>query len=244
MNCKIYPICLGKNECCEKSTFTYRKDIGKTITSAFLVYLLRSEGETVLVDSGPPRSELAEKMRFPKLSGRVSISGELKRLGVRPEDVTGIILSHLHWDHCFNLELFPNAKIYVQERELKHAVCPCPFDEWYYMAIPGDGNPGWFDGFLRFVRIKGDTDILPGLSVMLTPGHSPGSQSVIVDTADGQYAICADLFPLFENFEERIPNGLIHSMEDWYESYDKIHATGAKVLPGHDPAVLELAVYG
>lgn len=244
MNYKIYPICLGLKENFEKSTFTYRKDCGTQITAAYLVYLIAGNGHYILVDSGAPAPELAAKMTYPHLSDARHLETELKKLGVSCCDIEAVILTHLHWDHCFNLELFPQAKVFVQTAELLHAVNPSRYDRYAYVATPGEGLPGWMIAFAQLVRLDGEAELYPGIRVIPAPGHTPGQMCVLVDTEDGPYLVASDMFPLFENYENSIPNGISISFDDWYRSCEKLQALQARVLPGHDKAVLEREVYG
>lgn len=245
MSCyKIYPICFGFNETAEKSTFTYRKDCGTSTRVAFLAYLVMGEGRCILVDSGGPDPERAAQMSYVKLADARWLKEELAALGVSCEQVDAVILTHLHWDHCFNLELFPQAKVYVQTKELLHAVNPCPFDKYMYVATPGEGQPGWMEAFARLERLDGEAEIAPGIRVFPAPGHSPGQMCVEVDTEEGMYILTSDLIPMYENYEKGIPNGITLSFVDWYESYEKLKAKNGLILPGHDPKVLERKVYG
>lgn len=241
---RIYPICLGFNETAEKSAFTYRKDCGTKMKAAFLVYLVVGEGHYILVDSGGPNPEMAAGMSYPHLSDARYLKKELQLRGVSCDQIDAVILTHLHWDHCYNLDLFPQADVYVQKTELKHAVDPTPFDRYFYVATPGEGLPGWMTAFARLVRLDGEAELFPGIRVFPTPGHSPGQMSVEVATAEGTYLIASDLLPLFENYEQGVPNGITLSFADWYESYEKVRAMNVKILPGHDPRVLEREVYG
>lgn len=244
VNYKIHPICLGYREMCEKSAFTYRKDCGVPITAAYLVYLLIGGGRHVLVDSGAPRPELAAKMTYPRLSDARHLEDELEKRGVSCGDVEAVILTHLHWDHCYNLELFPQARVFVQTKELLHAVNPSGYDRYFYVATPGEGLPGWMTAFAQLERLDGEAQLFPGIRVFPTPGHSPGQMSVAVSTEEGTYVIASDLIPLYENYEFGIPNGIALSFAEWYESYERLRAMGAAVLPGHDPKVLERDIYG
>ena len=244
MNYKIYPISLGTKHNVEYSTFTYRKHCGETLSAAYMCFLIKGENHNILVDSGAPNPKLAETLSYPKLDGRTFLADELEKLGIKCEEIDTVILTHLHWDHCYNLELFPNAKVYVQVRELQHAVNPSPFDKYMYVACPGDGLPGWFTAFPQLERIDGDCSILPGIDVLLTPGHTPGQMSVIVDTEKGKYILTSDILPLYENAELGIPNGITISFEDFYKSFEKIKATGAEIIPGHDIKVMDYKVFG
>ncbi len=243
MDYKITPICLGYNYKAEKGSFTYRKDPGQITTAAFLVYLISGEGHHILVDSGGPNPALAASMSYPHLSDAVYLKDELERRGVSCEEIDTIILTHLHWDHCYNLELFPQAKIYVQAKELHHAVTPSAFDSYFYVAKPGDGLPGWMTGFAQLIRMEGDTEVFPGIWVLAAPGHAPGQSCVLVKAKEHTYLVASDMYPMFENYEKQIPNGIALSFENWYKSDTRLRGLNAVVLPGHDPRVMEKKVY-
>jgi glyoxylase-like metal-dependent hydrolase (beta-lactamase superfamily II) len=99
---------------------------------------------------------------------------ELERHGHQLADVTAIVNSHLHFDHCGNNFLFPGVPIYVQSVERRAAQTP------HYTI------PDWieFDG-VEYREIDGDCTIASGVRVIPTPGHTVGHQSVVVDTSDG-----------------------------------------------------------
>jgi len=242
---RIYPVFLGMKLENEKSVFTYRKDFGVKIPAAYLVYLIRGEGRNILVDSGAPRPGEAEKLTFPLLSDARCLDEELAKLGVACREIDAVLLTHLHWDHCYNLELFPGKPVYVQARELEYAANPSPYDRYFYGAGPDEGLlPGWMYAYPRLVSIDGEAELFPGIRVIPTPGHTKGQMSIAVDTAEGLYVIASDLCPLYENYECGVPNGLAVSFEEWFRSYGKLRSLGAKILPGHDPKVLDREYYG
>jgi glyoxylase-like metal-dependent hydrolase (beta-lactamase superfamily II) len=103
-----------------------------------------------------------------------SVLDALDRAGIDPAEITAIANCHLHLDHCGQNELFPNVPIYVQPAELAAARKPD-----YTVARVVD-----FDG-ARLVLKEGDHEVAPGIRVFATPGHSPGHQSLVVETPDG-----------------------------------------------------------
>lgn len=245
MSYTITPICLGYNHHAEKGSFTYRKNAGQIITVAYLVYLVSGNGLHILVDSGGPSPEKAPTMSYPHPDKAISLEVALAERGVSCDKIDAVILTHLHWDHCYNLELFPQANIFVQATELQHAVNPSPYDKYAYVATPGEGMPGWMQGFAQMIRLHGQKELYPGIRVYPAPGHTPGQQVVGVDTDKGLYLVASDMYPLFENYRDCIPNGISISFGDWYESDAYLRQLmPAMVLPGHDPLVLEQEIYG
>ena len=99
-----------------------------------------------------------------------------------------------YFDHVYNTHKCKNATIYVQDEELKFALDPHPIFEVLYLKE--------IINKLNFEVIKGDQAILPGISVMLVPGHTPGVQAVIVETAKGK-AVISGFCSITENFFRR-----------------------------------------
>ena len=107
-----------------------------------------------------------------------------------PRDVAFVINTHLHFDHCGGNRLFAGVSIYVQRIEREAAR-----DEGYTI-------PEWveFDG-ARYVELEGEAELLSGLRVVPTPGHTPGHQSVLVDTEDGLVVVAGDVAYTWEEFD-------------------------------------------
>lgn len=104
----------------------------------------------------------------------------LARHGVAVGDVTTVITSHLHFDHCGQNHRFKGARVIVQESEFEAAKAPLyTVPEW---AFPAGIN---------LTLIEGDEEIAAGVRVVSTPGHTPGHQSVLIDgTVEGRTIIC------------------------------------------------------
>ncbi len=98
-----------------------------------------------------------------------------------PRDVVCVINTHLHFDHCGGNRLFPGVPIHVQRAERAGAKAPDYLEGWVE-----------FEG-ATYVEHDGEAGILPGVRVIPTPGHSPGHQSVLVDTEDGLVVVAGDV---------------------------------------------------
>ena len=107
-----------------------------------------------------------------------------------PRDVVRVINTHLHFDHCGGNRLFPRTPIHVQRREREAA------------REPGYTIPEWveFEG-ATYVELDGEAEIVPGVQVLPTPGHSPGHQSVLVDTDEGLVVVAGDVAYRWEDFD-------------------------------------------
>src|SRR5919201_3495470 len=119
-----------------------------------------------------------------------------------PREVALVINTHLHFDHCGGNRLFRGIPIYVQRREREAA------------REPGYTIPEWveFEG-ARYVELEGEAEIAPGVRVLPTPGHTPGHQSVLVDTDEGLVVIGGDVGYTWKQFDESQSGRLLLSLE-------------------------------
>ena len=161
----------------------------------------------VLFETGPGRPS------FPTVSSEYGarsldyynmmvrpLEDELALHGITLDDVRAIVNSHLHWDHCGGNPLFPGVPIYVQSAE--------------YAAAQTGGRdytvPDWVDfPGAEFVVIDGDTRIADGLRVIATPGHSPGHQSLVLDTRDGPVAFAGQAIGGRADYDQLLSTGAI-----------------------------------
>lgn len=241
----ITPLKIGEYQQFEKSRFTYDKHHGQKIDVALITWLVRGDTHCILVDSGPPiHASQGDRHHLKMVVREDGLAGALREQSVKPDDIDTVILTHLHWDHAYNLELFPHARIYVQKRELEYAVNPLPLHRITYEVNFTDVVPYWANHLGRYSVLDGNAEICEGIQVLLLPGHTPGLQGVLVDTKQDKYLIASDCFPLFENIEQDIPNGIHADLTDWYASLATVKNLRAAILPGHDPAVFKKKEYG
>jgi len=134
-------------------------------------FVVTHPGGAVLVDTGVGGPEdVLNDWRVVN----VSVADALAELDLSPADISLVINTHLHFDHCGQNAVFKHAPFYVQRAELDRARRESP------------DLSGWFDFMgARFELLDGDAEILPGLSVIATPGHTVGHQSVAVAAGDG-----------------------------------------------------------
>lgn len=227
----------------EKSIGTYLKDNGTVIRIPNISFLLEaSDGpEKIIVDTGfesVERSERIQKQRAWRNEDQ-KLDVVLRDMGVDPAMIRTGILTHLHFDHCGQNHLFPNAKFYVQQSELRYAFAPLP-DELtpYFSPLIGEKPSFWGTDF---DIIDGDAEITDGIRVVHTPGHTPGGQTLLVETDDGIYAIPGDNVFFYENIEKNIPCGHIYSRADWFSSMGKVRSMADHIIPSHDQLVFSTA---
>jgi glyoxylase-like metal-dependent hydrolase (beta-lactamase superfamily II) len=201
----------------------------------------KASGETTLLDTGTGRT-------WPKehnVTTFVPPEDLVARLGVKPDQVTRVVVTHMHFDHIGGMEnmafakAFPKAKFYVQKKEFDFWVnSPLALRPPYKPLQWPAGTKGMAD-LAKTPRLKivdGDKVIGPEMELLLIPGHTPGLQGVLVPTAKGQTVVGSDCAHLFRGYKEDTPSGLITNMPIWLESYDKLRTKAPleNWFPGHD----------
>ena len=216
-----------------KGRLTYMVDIAQPAEACVYVWYIEGTKERVLVDAGSSVEGLIRHgFRAEAIS---SLNDGLKRVGVSPEEVDLIICTHLHIDHIEFGHLYKNAKFIVQAAELEGASNPHP------AQAPQRLPKGTLEG-LNFQVIKGDTQILDGIRVLFSPGHTKGGQSVVVDTEKGKVVI-SGLCTIRENFEPPaplnkimpvIPTGSSLDTRQSFDSLMRIKEEADIIVPLHD----------
>lgn len=154
--------------------------------------LVRGAGFTLLIDTGLGDKEDARFLAHFPLERQGDLFSELAACGVAPEDVTHVVNTHLHFDHCGgNTRLdaagraepsFPRARYFVQRGEWEDAIRPHALSRASYLAR--NFLPVAEAGLLE--RVDGEAEILPGVQLLPTPGHTPHHQSVLIDLPGGR----------------------------------------------------------
>jgi len=236
----IRPIPLSKGFR-DKSQWTYRMGYGqKVMTCNYVWYIEGVEGGHVIVDAGA-KAEDFNRRGLPDEEVQPLEEG-LNTLGVDIRDISLVILTHLHWDHVALAKRFKNATFIVQKSEVDFALNPHP-------AVAAAYNKDLF-AELNLKVIEGEQEILDGIRVILTPGHTPGGQSVAVRTASG-LAVITGFCCSKENFYpspeakskglEVIPPGIHTDVLKAYDSALAIKRMTKTILPLHDPMFLEMS---
>jgi N-acyl homoserine lactone hydrolase len=232
----IYPIALCEG-LRDGAHFAYRSESTCTCNTACYIWYIQSQAGNILVDAGASASTFT--VRGTPERDIVSVEYGLGKFQLKPDDIDIVIVTHLHCDHIALGYLYKKARFIVQKRELEYAQDPHPIDAVLYDRTTFDS--------LNWEVIDGNKDIVPGISVVLTPGHSPGGQSVAINTRSGKAIItgfCSTLdtfSPTMEmerrGWETTIP--LIH--HDALQTYNSVlyvkrHAD--IILPLHDPSFI------
>lgn len=157
--------------------------------------------ERVLVDAGmPDHVEVGRSLHIRATGGgHAALRAALAAIGRTPEDIDFVVPTHLHFDHCANIDLFPKACVVLQRDELLHAVDPVPTQRIYFrrdvlIELINRKRPSG----LRLV--DGDTQLLEGLKILKLPSHTPGMQVPLVTTERGVAALVSDLGDHYRNW--------------------------------------------
>ena len=179
------------------------------------------------------------------------IEHHLDERGLSFDDIDTFVQTHLDWDHCMNTTKFRTSRILVQKAEWEKIPVHPLFKSTY---APKEH----YEELARLPKIEfveGDHEVAPGVRCLFTPGHSPGGQSVVVDTNDGTYVI-AGMCTIRDNFYpppevlakgtyKVIPAGMHMDPIVCYDSMLRILDVGGdKVLPFHDSAMFEMGTIG
>jgi len=166
----------------------------------------------------------------------VTTESLLRSVGINVKDVKYLIATHLHYDHISNVEAFSNAEIFVSEKGWIEALAPkhrelippilFPRDVFSYLA-----DRAWD----RIHLIKSEEEILPGINVFWTGGHTVCSQAISVRTAKGMAIITGDVVLLYKNIERNIPIGVARNKVECLDAMKRIREEAKIILPGHDP---------
>lgn len=225
----IYPLVVGANET-DQGIMTYLRGYGKRIWIPIYVFLVDGGDEKILIDTGLEQFVVPPHVGAQYGLEILEFEEALASVGIRPEDVDLIIHTHLHNDHCENDYKCPQAKIVVQRREFEFFQNPHPIDHRYYGDL--------LDG-LDVETVDGDATIREGIDLLLTPGHTPGGQSIAIRTAAGRVVItgfcCNDMnFPADGPV---VPSGVHVDAIAAYESAKRVREIADIIVPLHSLTV-------
>jgi glyoxylase-like metal-dependent hydrolase (beta-lactamase superfamily II) len=192
-------------------------------------FVVTYPGGAVLVDTGVGGPQ--EWLNDWRVVNR-SVADALDDLGMTPGDIGLVINTHLHFDHCGQNAVFKHAAFYMQRAELDRA----------REQSPQLGE--WFDFMnARFELLDGDAEILPGLSVIATPGHTVGHQSVVVQSGDGvQDMLVGDAMYTPVQYRDPdsddLPAGQASDVTAWRGSVGRIKAMPGRVHFCHNTEIV------
>ena len=206
----------------------------------YFVWAVVGPEKTYVVDTGfgieEARARKRELIRSP--------AEGLKELGIEPAKVEDVILTHMHYDHAGNLDLFPNATFHIQDREMQfctgRSMCHRPLGHSFAPKDVAGMVYRLFQGRVAFH--DGDDELAPGLSLHFVGGHTMGLQSVRVMTRRGAVVLASDASHLYAHFEDGRAFPTVYNVADMLEGHRRLKRLAASprhIVPGHDPLVMK-----
>jgi len=216
-------------------------DKNRKIDLQMMIWLLKgSNGKRILVDTGCYRDTIAQ---LKGIKNFIKPSDTLVKVGLSANDIADVIVSHMHWDHADGIDLFPNAKIWIQKAE---------YDYYTGAAWQPGGKHGGIepDDVLTLVRLNtqqkvnlidgDDREIIDGIRVYTGGRHTFASQYVGVHTDNGTVVIASDNMYLYENLEKHAPIAQTFDADSNIKAQDRMRQIASRpdlIIPGHDPEV-------
>ena len=215
-------------------------DRARKLDIAMMVWLVKGNGRNILIDSGFYRDQFFKQWTVKDF---IRPSDAVAQAGVKPEDVTDVIITHMHWDHADGIDLFPKARIWIQKDEYAYYTG----EAWQQPRTHGGIDA---DDVLAVVKlntqervslVNGDAqEIIPGITCYIGGKHTWQSQYVSVDSRAGKIVLASDNMYLYENLEKHVPIAATLDADSNLRAQDRMKqlaATPKLIVPGHDPAV-------
>jgi glyoxylase-like metal-dependent hydrolase (beta-lactamase superfamily II) len=205
----------------------------------YFTWVIRGEGRVIAIDTGFT-AEVAARRKREFLRCPVATMAEL---GIAPESVSDVVLTHLHYDHVGNFDKFPAARFHLQVREMGFVTGP-------YMRYPKFGHSFEVEDVVGMVRLnfkgrveqhQGMVDLAPGITLHHVGGHTPGLQIVRVNTRRGWVVLASDAAHYYEHMRTNrffTTAFNLGDMVDAYRTAERLAASPDHIVPGHDPLVM------
>jgi glyoxylase-like metal-dependent hydrolase (beta-lactamase superfamily II) len=205
----------------------------------YFVWAIKGPSGNFVIDTGFDAA-MAEKRGRQLLN---PVGTGLKAIGIDPAAVENVIVTHLHYDHTGNYDIFPNARYHLQDAEMAyatgrhmcHAHARIPFELDDVVAMVRKV----FAGRVEFH--EGDREIAPGITVHEIGGHSKGLQCVRVKTRRGYVVVASDVAHLYAHLDHGRVFPVVYNVGEALEGYrtvKKLASSPDHVVPGHDPDVM------
>jgi glyoxylase-like metal-dependent hydrolase (beta-lactamase superfamily II) len=220
-------------------------DESNRVEMACVGMVVRKDGRVIVCETGIGTKLDEKRARQVELREPDGALSALRRLGIRPDEVDVVLSTHLHWDHAGGFTrrseggrvevTFPKAKHFVQRREWDFALDCDPRSKAAYLE--DDFVPVADAGQVEFV--DGDAEILPGIELRLTGGHTPGNQVVIFRAGDTAAAMTGDLIGLRPQLRRAWNSGgdldVVRSLDEKARLLDEASARRWLLVLGHEP---------
>ena len=206
----------------------------------YFVWVIRNDDRTIVVDTGFGAAVAAQRGR----TITNPVARGLAAADIDIAEVRDVVITHLHYDHCGNDELFANARYHLQDDEMAYATGR----HMCHGALAHAFEP---DDVARMVhrvyagRVEfhdGDDTLASGVTLHRLGGHTMGLQVVRVMTAAGPLVLASDASHFFAHYENKRVFPVVYNVGDLLEGYRTLHrlaGPGRRIIPGHDPLVFE-----
>jgi glyoxylase-like metal-dependent hydrolase (beta-lactamase superfamily II) len=242
---EVYAIRFGKSRSLRLSAVAIGGSDKDSVGDCFMFWLLKGNEKNILVDAGFELNENSTKEYSWNGSNYIRPDSALRRMGIKPGDITDIIITHPHWDHIGGIGLFPTAQVWMQSDDYGYFVGA---------AWQKDGDSGGFykEDVLAIVArnlegrlhlIKGDSiEIFPGIRVFIGSKHTRESQYVLVNTRTEQVILASDNSWYYYNVEHlvSIPPRFTFDTNAYANQLKRMRRMQPDVsliIPGHDALV-------
>ncbi len=236
---EVYAVCYGTLRNFPVAGLVAGADTARRMDVALAIWVVKLPGgRTVLVDAGFYRDKF---MRRWTPANYQRPDEAIRAVGLRPDDVTDVIVSHVHWDHVDGADLFPRARIWIQRAEYAHHVD----DAGRSLDRAADSlDAAMLAGLRRAGRVElvdGDSvEIIPGIRVYTGGRHTFASQYAAVDTPEGTVVLASDNVYLYENLDRHVPIAQTLDAASNLAAQARMRRLAGSerlIVPGHDPLV-------
>ncbi len=216
---------------------SYRTGEHGLTTIAYYFWCLKGPDGITIVDTGGA----VEEARKRGVLGIRRQEDLLAKIGVEAKAVKRVILTHLHWDHFGRWQIFPNARFYLQRKEVDFFSGSMIQHEVISRSCSNTPDIVTLQKEGRVQLIDGEEAIGPGLALLWVGCHTPGSQVIIAETSKGKMVLCGDLHYLYGNIVENVPSLIQLDVPECLASFEKVKKVVSSpdlLIPGHDPLLM------
>jgi glyoxylase-like metal-dependent hydrolase (beta-lactamase superfamily II) len=206
----------------------------------YYVWTISNGARTILVDTG--FNEAMARKRGREILKPVAEG--VRALGIDPDRVEDVIVTHLHYDHAGNLPLFARARYHLQDREMEFATGRCMCHGMMRHGYEADDVAQMvrcvFDGRVEFH--DGSSEIAPGIELHRIGGHTKGLQAVRVRTRRGWVVLASDASHFYAHMEQDRAFPIVYNVGDMLEGFKTLRRLASSprhIVPGHDPLVMD-----
>lgn len=237
---EVYAVSYGVIPDFPVSSLVAGADASRKMDIQMMFWVLKSpNGRSILVDCGFHNEKYVQQF---KLKDFIKPSDAVAKLGIKPDDVSEIFVTHMHWDHAGGLDLFPKARVWIQKDEFGYYTG----EAWQSPRTHGGIDAADvlsivkrnLEGNVKFVN--GDSETLRGIWAYIGGRHTHASQYLAVNTKAGIVVLASDNLYLYENLEKHVPVAQTLDADSNLKAQDKMKqlVTDTRlIIPGHDPAV-------